>query len=49
MSEQLIWTSVPVNTISDELGYSNESNLRRQFKQTTRLSPVQYRKKFGRS
>jgi transcriptional regulator GlxA family with amidase domain len=49
VSEQLIWSGRPVGTISDELGYSNESNLRRQFKQTTGLSPYQYRKKFGRS
>lgn len=49
VSEQLIWTSVPVNTISEELGYSDESNLRRQFKQATGLSPVQYRKKFARA
>ncbi|HEX4843570.1 MAG TPA: AraC family transcriptional regulator, partial [Limnobacter sp.] len=48
VSEQLIWSNVPVNTISEELGYSDESNLRRQFKQATGLSPVQYRKKYAR-
>lgn len=47
VSEQLIWSSVPVNTISQELGYSDESNLRRQFKQATGLSPIQYRKKYA--
>jgi len=49
VSEQLIWSSRPVGTISEELGFSNESNLRRQFKQVTGLSPVQYRKKFARA
>jgi len=49
VSEQLIWSSLPVNTISEELGYSDESNLRRQFKQATGLSPVQYRKKYARA
>lgn len=49
VSEQLIWSSAPVNTISEQLGFSNESNLRRQFKQLTGLSPFQYRKKFGRA
>lgn len=49
VSEQLIWSSAPVNSISQELGFSDESNLRRQFKQATGLSPVQYRKKFARA
>jgi transcriptional regulator GlxA family with amidase domain len=49
VSEQLIWSSAPVNTISEKLGYSDESNLRRQFKQVTGLSPVQYRKKYTRT
>jgi AraC-like DNA-binding protein len=49
VSEQLIWSGLPVNTISEELGYSGESNLRRQFKQATGLSPVQYRKKYSRA
>jgi transcriptional regulator GlxA family with amidase domain len=49
VSEQLIWSGAPVNTISEKLGYSDESNLRRQFKQATGLSPVQYRKKYARA
>lgn len=48
VSEQLIWSGAPVSTISEELGFSNESNLRRQFKNVTGLSPFQYRKKYAR-
>lgn len=48
VSEQLIWSGAPVSTVSEQLGFSNESNLRRQFKQVTGLSPFQYRKKFAR-
>lgn len=48
VSERLIGSSAPVSTISEQLGFSNESNLRRQFKQITGLSPFEYRKKFAR-
>ncbi|MCQ8897676.1 helix-turn-helix domain-containing protein [Limnobacter humi] len=48
VSEQLIWSSLPVSSISSNLGYSNESNLRRQFKQVTGLSPFQYRRQYAR-
>ncbi|MEW6205217.1 MAG: helix-turn-helix domain-containing protein [Pseudomonadota bacterium] len=48
VSEQLIWSAAPVSSISESLGYSNESNLRRQFKTVTGLSPFQYRQKYAR-
>ncbi|HEY1057209.1 MAG TPA: helix-turn-helix domain-containing protein [Limnobacter sp.] len=48
VSEQLIWSSLPVSSISSNLGYSHESNLRRQFKQVTGLSPFEYRRQYAR-
>lgn len=48
VSERLILTSVAVNTISAELGFSSDSNLRRMFKELTALTPLEYRQQFGR-
>ncbi|MBU6956676.1 helix-turn-helix domain-containing protein [Pseudomonas sp. CVAP len=48
VSERLILTSAPVNTISAELGFSSDSNLRRMFKELTALTPLEYRQQFGR-
>lgn len=48
VSERLILTSVPLKTISSELGFSSDSNLRRMFKELTELTPAQYRQRFAR-
>ncbi|EQM68695.1 helix-turn-helix domain-containing protein [Pseudomonas tohonis] len=48
VSERLTLTSAPLKTISDELGFSSDSNLTRMFKELTELTPVQYRQRFGR-
>ncbi|MDD0841447.1 GlxA family transcriptional regulator [Pseudomonas sp. Gutcm_11s] len=48
VSERLILTSVPLKTISSELGFSSDSNLRRMFKELTGLTPAQYRQRFAR-
>ncbi len=48
VSERLILTSVPLKTISSELGFSSDSNLRRMFKELTKLTPAQYRQRFAR-
>lgn len=49
VSERLIHTSAPANTISAELGFSSDSGMRRMFKDLTALTPAQYRQAFGRS
>lgn len=38
VSERLTLTSVPVKMISDELGFSSDSNMRRMFKELTELA-----------
>ncbi|WP_256657609.1 GlxA family transcriptional regulator [Pseudomonas sp. ACM7] len=48
VSERLTLTSSTVSTISLELGFSSDSNLRRMFKELTGLTPAEYRQKFGR-
>ncbi|WP_231650819.1 GlxA family transcriptional regulator [Pseudomonas californiensis] len=48
VSERLTLTSAPIKTISDELGFSSDSNLRRMFKELTELTPAQYRQRFAR-
>ncbi len=48
VSERLTLTSVPIKTISSELGFSSDSNLRRMFKELTELTPAQYRQRFAR-
>lgn len=47
-SERLILTSSPLSTISAELGFSSDSNMRRMFKELTALTSAEYRQKFGR-
>ncbi|WP_120995970.1 GlxA family transcriptional regulator [Stutzerimonas urumqiensis] len=47
-SERLTLTSAPVTTISLELGFSSDSNLRRMFKAVTGLTPAEYRQRFSR-
>lgn len=48
VSERLMLTAASVNTISVDLGFSSDSNLRRMFKELTDLTPLEYRQQFGR-
>ncbi|MDF3933695.1 GlxA family transcriptional regulator [Pseudomonas citronellolis] len=48
VSERLTLTSAPIKSISDELGFSSDSNLRRMFKELTELTPAAYRQRFAR-
>ena len=48
VSERLIRTSSPVSSLSTELGFSSDSNLRRMFKELTSLTPLEYRQRFAR-
>lgn len=48
-SERLILTSASVSSISDELGFSSDSSMRRMFKGLTALTPAEYRQAFGRN
>lgn len=48
VGERLTLTSAAIKTISNELGFSSDSNLRRMFKEATGLTPVQYRQRFAR-
>lgn len=48
VSERLIHTSTPVVSVSAELGFSSDSNLRRMFKELTSLTPLEYRQRFAR-
>jgi len=47
VGERITLTSVPISTISLELGFSSDSNMRRMFKELTGLTPAEYRQKFG--
>lgn len=48
VSERLTLTSVSVSRISQELGFSSDSNMRRMFKELTALTPLEYRQRFAR-
>jgi transcriptional regulator GlxA family with amidase domain len=48
VAERLTLTSLPLASIGAELGFSSSSNLQRMFKALTGLTPVQYRRQFGR-
>ena len=48
VSERLTLTSLPLASIGAELGFSSSSNLQRMFKALTGLTPMAYRRKFGR-
>jgi AraC-like DNA-binding protein len=48
VGERLTLTSAPVSTISAELGFSSDSNMRRMFKELTGFTPAQYRQRFAR-
>ncbi|MDG9924382.1 MULTISPECIES: helix-turn-helix domain-containing protein [unclassified Pseudomonas] len=48
VSERLMLTAASVTTISAELGFSSDSNMRRMYKELTGLTPAEYRQRFGR-
>jgi len=48
VSERLMLTTAPVSGIGADLGFSSESNLRRMFKEMTRMTPLEYRQRFAR-
>lgn len=48
VGERLTFTSLPLASIGAELGFSSSSNLQRTFKALTGLTPVEYRRQFGR-
>ncbi|MGE8233787.1 MAG: GlxA family transcriptional regulator [Stenotrophomonas sp.] len=48
VAERLTLTSAPLSAISNELGFSSDSNLQRMFKALTQLTPLQYRQQFSR-
>lgn len=48
VSERLTLTTLPLASIGAELGFSSSSNLQRMFKALTGLTPMEYRRKFGR-
>ncbi|WP_245907075.1 helix-turn-helix domain-containing protein [Photobacterium sanctipauli] len=45
-AELLQTTSQPINLIAESVGYRNQVNFNRQFKQYKQLTPSQYRKKY---
>lgn len=48
LSERLVLTSTPISTISADLGFSSDSNMRRMFKALTSMTPAEYRNSFSR-
>ena len=47
VSDQLISTNKSIDTISIQLGFSDNTSLRRSFKQITGMTPGEYRRVFG--
>ena len=47
MADLLINTNLTMSQIARFLGYPNASNISRYFKQKKKISPMEYRKKFG--
>lgn len=43
----LCGSSIPINTVSLHIGYSNFSYFTKMFKENTGLTPLEYRRKFG--
>lgn len=43
----LCGSSLPINTVSLHIGYSNFSYFTKMFKENTGLTPLEYRRKFG--
>ncbi len=48
-SENLILTSTPINLISEQLGYLDDTSFRRSFKTVTGYTPSEYRQKHRRT
>ncbi len=42
-SENLILTSTPINLVSEQLGYLDDTSFRRSFKSVTGYTPSEYR------
>lgn len=47
VSDQLIGTHKAIQTISNELGFSDDTSLRRSFRKLTGMTPGEYRRQFG--
>lgn len=47
ISEQLISTNKSIYRISDEMGFADDTSLRRSFKRITNMTPGEYRRSFG--
>jgi len=47
-TESLALTSTPINVISEQLGYLDDTSFRRSFKSVTGYTPSKYRQTFGR-
>ncbi|WP_163576453.1 helix-turn-helix domain-containing protein [Halomonas faecis] len=47
ISELLISTNKPVYRISDEMGFADDTSLRRSFKRITNMTPGEYRRSFA--
>lgn len=47
VSDRLLTTTLPLGSISDDLGYADTTGLRRAFKRATGLTPAEYRRRFG--
>lgn len=47
VSDQLIGTNKTIDAISDELGFADNTSLRRSFNKMTGMTPGDYRRKFG--
>ncbi|SHE67038.1 transcriptional regulator, AraC family with amidase-like domain [Microbulbifer donghaiensis] len=47
VSDLLISTGKSIYAISDELGFADDTSLRRSFKQITGMTPGEYRRRFG--
>ncbi|MGF1753979.1 AraC family transcriptional regulator [Vibrio makurazakiensis] len=47
-SDLLTNTSLPINIVAEKVGYRNQANFNRLFKDYKRQTPSQYRKKFSR-
>lgn len=48
VSQRLMLTSTPASSISDSLGFSSESSMRRMFKDLTGMTPAEYRDTYRR-
>jgi transcriptional regulator GlxA family with amidase domain len=48
VSERLVLTATPASAISDALGFSSESSMRRMFKELTGMTPAIYRATYRR-